>query len=225
VWVDLITGVVYEIPPEQIAAAGTTVTLADIPVYDGPAAIIDKSLVKYEPSKVVAKKAAKKTAKGAKPALLQKNTKAGAPPVVTHLLPGTQQPAPAVLILAQKGEATDALVKWLNDQEIHAFAFGGDEPVASEAALQDALRYIRSRSAEWQVRAGAVGVLGMGANGAFAVRAVDRDADFAVAMGGDGMELLKGVSEAKRPAVFVAKKDAWQEPLAAWLGKFKGKVF
>ena len=228
VWVDLITGVVYEIPLEQMAVAGETVTLADIPVYDGPAAIMDKSLITYEPAKVVAKKAAtNKTAKGAKPKLAQpqNKAKAGALPVVTHLLPGTQQPAPAVLILAQKGEAADTLVKWLNDQEIHAFALRVDEPGVSEAALQDALLYIRSHSAEWQVRTGSVGVLGLGANGALAVRAVNRNADFAVVLGGVGMELLKGVAEAKRPAVFLAKKDAWQEPLAAWLGKFKGKVF
>lgn len=91
--------------------------------------------------------------------------------------------------------------------------------------MQEALRYIRSHSAEWQVGAGAVGVLGMGAKGALAVRAVNTDADFAVVIGAGDMEILKEVSEGRRPVVFVAKKDAWQEPLAVWLGRFKGKVF
>jgi hypothetical protein len=60
VWVDLITGVVYAVPPEQRKAEGDTVTFTGIPLYDGPAAILDRSLVNYEPVKVVKKRAAKK---------------------------------------------------------------------------------------------------------------------------------------------------------------------
>ncbi len=226
VWVDLITGVVYEIPAEQMTVAGETITFADIPVYDAPAAIMDKSLVTYEPVKVVSKKAKGKPAKASNPVLVKTPAKGRVSPVVPHLLPGTQQPAPAVLVLAQKGEVTDTLVKWLNEQEVHAFTLEGDGPDGvSQAALQDALRYIRSRSAEWQVRPEAVGVLGVGVNGALAAGAVNTDASFAVVMGAGETTVLKELSEIKRSVVFVAKKDAWPEPLAIWLGKFKGKVF
>ena len=215
------------VPVEHVLTwfAGERVTLTDIPVYDGPAAIMDKSLVTYEPVKVASKKAKDKTAKGPAPVQEKTRAKGRVSPVVPHLLPGTQQPAPAVLLLEQKGEATDALVKWLNEQEVHAFTLGVDESGFSQAALQEALRYIRSHSADWQVGTGAVGVLGMGAKGALAVRAVNTDADFAVVIGAGDMEILKEVSEGRRPVVFVAKKDAWQEPLAVWLGRFKGKVF
>jgi len=45
VWVDLITGGIHEIPAEQIARDGDKLTFKDIPVYDAPTLIADKSLV------------------------------------------------------------------------------------------------------------------------------------------------------------------------------------
>ena len=51
VWLDLITGNIYEIPSEQIAMDGTNYVFKNIPVYDGPAVITDKSLLKFEPAR------------------------------------------------------------------------------------------------------------------------------------------------------------------------------
>ena len=51
VWLDLITGNVYAIPPEQTALDGTTYTLRNIPVYDAPAVITDRSLLSFEPAR------------------------------------------------------------------------------------------------------------------------------------------------------------------------------
>lgn len=62
VWLDLITGVVYELAPEQMQMADGVVTFTDVPLYDGPGVLLDKSLVNYEPVKVV-KKAKKKKKK------------------------------------------------------------------------------------------------------------------------------------------------------------------
>ncbi len=45
VWVDLITGGIYTIPAKNIAVEGEKVVFQDIPVYDAPAFITDKSLV------------------------------------------------------------------------------------------------------------------------------------------------------------------------------------
>ncbi len=45
VWVDVITGGIYEIPPEKVARDGDRVVLKDVPVYDAPAFIADKGLV------------------------------------------------------------------------------------------------------------------------------------------------------------------------------------
>jgi hypothetical protein len=45
VWVDLITGGIYALPADSIAVDGETVVFKDIPVYDAPALITDKSLV------------------------------------------------------------------------------------------------------------------------------------------------------------------------------------
>ena len=45
VWVDLITGGIHEIPPEKIARDGEKLTFKDIPVYDAPTLISDKSLL------------------------------------------------------------------------------------------------------------------------------------------------------------------------------------
>ncbi len=226
VWVDLVTGLVYEIPSEQMTVEGETVTLKDIPVYDGPAAIMDKSLVRYEPVKVVAKKKAK-AAKSAKPAQGQKPAKAGVSPVVPHLLPGTQQPAPAVLILGMKDADAGALVKWLNGQDVHAFVLATDEKSVEGAAeeAKGALAAIRSRAAEWQVKADAVGVMGQGSAGAAAATAAGRDADFVILVDGTDTQASNMAVGARRAPLFVGKKNEWQAPLAAWLEKFKGKVF
>ena len=45
VYVDIITGGVYEIPATQWKKEGTRYTFTDIPVYDAPILIVDKSLV------------------------------------------------------------------------------------------------------------------------------------------------------------------------------------
>jgi hypothetical protein len=44
VWVDLITGGIHEIPAAKIAREGETVVFLDIPVYDAPTLIADKSI-------------------------------------------------------------------------------------------------------------------------------------------------------------------------------------
>jgi hypothetical protein len=212
VWVDLITGYVYEIPPEQVTAEGGTVTFADIPVYDGPAAILDKSLVSFEPVKVVQKK----TKKGGKQAV---PAKSGEPPVAAHLLPGTQQPAPAVLIVGKTDEEAAALVTWLNAQDVHAFVVRGSDAGAAQAAL----RYVRGRAAEWQVKPDAVGVLGVGAGCAWAKSLAGKGADFVAVIDAVVPEAEKAAAGPKR--FFVGAKDAWEKPLAEWLEKRKGKVF
>lgn len=45
VWVDMITGGIYEIPKEKIVVEEEKVTFKDIPVYDAPALITDRALV------------------------------------------------------------------------------------------------------------------------------------------------------------------------------------
>ncbi len=46
VFVDVLTGGVYEIPPGQWSKKGNTTTFRNIPVYDSPILIADKSLIK-----------------------------------------------------------------------------------------------------------------------------------------------------------------------------------
>jgi hypothetical protein len=46
VWVDVISGGVYEIPASQWSRTGTTYTFKRIPVYDAPVLIADRSLVR-----------------------------------------------------------------------------------------------------------------------------------------------------------------------------------
>ena len=45
VWVDVITGGIHEIPPDRIVRDGDTTVFKDIPVYDAPALIADRSLI------------------------------------------------------------------------------------------------------------------------------------------------------------------------------------
>jgi hypothetical protein len=49
VWVDTVSGGVYEIPKEKVAAAGGKVTFTDVPVYDAPAFIADRRLLSIMP--------------------------------------------------------------------------------------------------------------------------------------------------------------------------------
>ncbi|HYW78755.1 MAG TPA: beta-galactosidase [Thermoguttaceae bacterium] len=49
VYVDLITGRVYEIPGDRKQLDGTTWSFQSIPVYDSPTVILDRDLLKYEP--------------------------------------------------------------------------------------------------------------------------------------------------------------------------------
>ena len=45
VWVDLITGGIHEIPAANMARDGDKLVFKDIPIYDAPALIADKSLL------------------------------------------------------------------------------------------------------------------------------------------------------------------------------------
>ena len=214
VWVDLITGNVYEIPAERMTTDGATVTFKDFPVYDCPVALTSKSLVAYVPAREKKSKAGATTKAKKKAAAKTSEIK-----WTTHLLPGAQQPAPVVLVCAAKGVDIGSLVKWLNAQEVHALVLPEDG-----ASVEQALRQIRARSAEWQVKTDAVGVLGVGASVTKAAAATG-EADFAVLLGAERDGGTQGVPEAKRDAVFVGKAEGWEMPLAAWLGRFKGKVF
>jgi hypothetical protein len=49
VWVDTISGGVYEIPKEKVSEAGGKVTFKDVPAYDAPAFIADRSLLSIQP--------------------------------------------------------------------------------------------------------------------------------------------------------------------------------
>ncbi|MBC7892124.1 MAG: hypothetical protein H7Y12_07935, partial [Sphingobacteriaceae bacterium] len=48
VFVDILTGKVYEIPSSQWKKTGAVVSFTNIPVYDAPILIADKSLVKFQ---------------------------------------------------------------------------------------------------------------------------------------------------------------------------------
>jgi len=50
VWVDIVTGNVYEIPAGKISVRGDAVTFTGIPIYDAPAFITDRDAVTYEES-------------------------------------------------------------------------------------------------------------------------------------------------------------------------------
>jgi hypothetical protein len=45
VWVDLMTGHVYEIPDKLWSKRGSTYTFKEVPVYDSPVLIADRSLL------------------------------------------------------------------------------------------------------------------------------------------------------------------------------------
>ena len=48
VWVDVLTGNIYRIPPERMIREGETVTFKDIPIYDAPAFITEADALSFE---------------------------------------------------------------------------------------------------------------------------------------------------------------------------------
>lgn len=51
VWLDLLTGNFYAIPGANLAIQAGACALRDLPVYDSPAVILDKSLLKFDPAR------------------------------------------------------------------------------------------------------------------------------------------------------------------------------
>jgi len=45
VWVDLISGGIFELPPAMLATDGGSVAFKDIPLYDAPIVIVDRTVV------------------------------------------------------------------------------------------------------------------------------------------------------------------------------------
>lgn len=45
VWVDMVSGRIYEIPADRVTKAGKATTFKDVPLYDAPVLIVEKSLV------------------------------------------------------------------------------------------------------------------------------------------------------------------------------------
>ena len=56
VWLDLLTGNIHAISGEQVVAEGTNYVFKDVPVYDGPAVLTDKSLLNFVPARQKKKK-------------------------------------------------------------------------------------------------------------------------------------------------------------------------
>lgn len=61
VWVDVLTGDIYQVPAEKVQVEGDTVTFLEIPVYDAPTFITDLSALTYvEPAKAIYERTAAK---------------------------------------------------------------------------------------------------------------------------------------------------------------------
>lgn len=142
VWVDIVNGGVYEIPASRVERSGTTITFKEIPIYDSPIVLMDRSLLRYEPPKVVLKQ----TQQGKVPQLSAKRCE-------LHLLKGTQQPAPVVLLIGLASEEATAWASWLNEQAIHAAIV----PDLNDCRL--AVAMLKGNASAWQVREQAIGVL------------------------------------------------------------------
>jgi hypothetical protein len=46
VWVDLVSGGVYELPADRVLKAGAFTIFKDVPLYDAPVLLAEKALVK-----------------------------------------------------------------------------------------------------------------------------------------------------------------------------------
>ena len=154
--------------------------------------------------------------------------------LVPVLLPGTQQPLPAVLIYDGvcngKNPPADEVIRtaiWLNERNVHAFVLCMKQSAGPDVALTDmqrAVRILRSRSAEWQIDIEAIGILGMGLNLGMAAKAAlesglmvyeatdkaDRECarpDFIILLNPEGLDELPQGREEDLPFLFVASAE------------------
>jgi hypothetical protein len=45
VWVDLVSGLIYEIPADRVHRLDTVTSFKDIPIYDAPVLLVERDLV------------------------------------------------------------------------------------------------------------------------------------------------------------------------------------
>ena len=193
---------------------GDAVSFKDVPFYDGPAAIADRSLLSLEPAR-------KKKEKATPPKKTPEKKDAGRPEpkMKIFLLPGTQQPAPAVVMVGAADETAAGIAEWLNGQDVHAFVAEAGQDIRA------LLEQVRSRAAEWQVKADALGVMAVGREAKTAVIEAAAEADFTALIALQEGETFEPLPEPKPKELFVGEMDSWKEPLAAFLEKRKGRVF
>jgi hypothetical protein len=206
VWIDLITGNVYEISAEQVVREGDVVTFKEMPFYDGPGAFSDRSLLSFEPARKKKEKA-------------KKSPEKAGPRMSVFLLPGTQQPAPGVVIVGAADESSAEIAKWLNGQDAHAFVAEAGQD------MRALLRQVRSRATEWQVKADAIGLMAVGREAKTAAIEAAAEADFTPLIVIKEGETFEPLPEPIPDELFVGEMDSWKESLAAFLEKRKGKVF
>lgn len=137
---DVISGNIWAIPSNQIQRAGTAVKFTDLPCYDSPLVITDKSLLTYEPARP--KKAKRK------PAVQLTEEQFG-----RRLCAAAQEPRPAVIICGETPESAERLAKSINNFGIHAFV------LSKSSNITLARQTLLAKAAEWQIKENAIGIL------------------------------------------------------------------
>jgi hypothetical protein len=218
VWVDLLTSRIYRIPAANISKVGRTTTLKEIPVFDSPAILTDRSILSY----VHARKPKKKPRPGPKPPKRSAKTK-GAFPLKPYRLFGTQKPAPAVVIHCAdraRDKWVEQLAEALRSGGVHAFILGDESK-----SLADAVAHVRSQAVGWQIDPKQIGVLG---NAEALLDYRKLGADFAIVFGGKaeaGQDRDLKVINAVKFGAAVDEDSAWLSDLLKWLEPRKTKVF
>lgn len=218
VWVDLLTSRIYQIPPENISRREGTTTFVDIPVFDSPILLTDRSVLSY----VKARKTKKRVAKKAREAPAKKSTSL---PFKSYRMFGAQKSAPAIIIChpddARKTWA-DKVAATLRSEGIHAFIL-----TDRSESIADAVSHVRSQASGWQINPEQIGVCGapseltdytkLGANFAVLIREktggkASKDAN------------MKVLDAADTAAQF-NEESTWLRSLLKWLEPRKTKVF
>jgi polysaccharide biosynthesis protein PslG len=200
VWVDLLTGRIFEVPSTCIAQEGGVTTVKDVPYLDSPVLLTDLAVLSYVEARKSSKRAAVK-----KPAKVA--AAAAAVPMRSYRLFGSQKPAPAVIICATDLPETwaEALAEWLRALEIHAFVLED-----STHARSDAVAYVRSMAHQWSVDPSQIGLLGVSA----------RVKDFAAEKASFAVMLNGGKTAATEVNMLSVAKPAGEfDASEAWLGK------
>ncbi|NLE55507.1 MAG: hypothetical protein GX617_11255 [Lentisphaerae bacterium] len=154
VWVDIVTGHVYAIDASQIRHEGEALIISGLPMYDAPGVVIDEGLLRVEVPPKVKLGGNRRSQRGRVPYMSY---------LEPYMLPGTQQPAPALILAGVSGITNvSPMIDVLQQHGVHVFLLRFTQQTDAASMGKDiraVVEHLRANAAKWQIVPDAIGLL------------------------------------------------------------------